>query len=53
MTYRIVMTSLGGTRRPMYTGLSEENAIEICEDFGWVACPDGGYVWDLEIEEED
>ena len=51
-SFKIVMCSLGGTRRDMYTGLTEEEAIEICEDFGWTACPDGGYVWDLEIVEE-
>ena len=51
-TYKIVRVSWGGTKRDMYTGLTEENAIEICEDYGWTACPDGGYEWDLEIEEE-
>lgn len=51
--YRIIMVSLGGTKRTMYTGLTEEVAVEICENLGWTACPDGGYEWDLEIEEED
>lgn len=51
-TYKIVMTSWGGTRLDMYTGLTEKNAVAICEDYGWTVCPDGGYVWDLEIEEE-
>lgn len=51
--YKIQMVSLGGTRRDMYTGLTEEEAIEICESFGWEACPDGGYVWDLDIVEDD
>lgn len=53
MTYRIVMTSMGGTKRTMYTGLTEKDAVDICEGYGWEACPDGGYVWDLDIEEED
>lgn len=50
--YKIVMTSMGSTRVDMFTGLTYDNAVEICENYGWVACPDGGYVWDLEIEEE-
>lgn len=50
--YKIVMTSWGGTRKDMFTGLSYEEALEICEGYGWVASPDGGYEWDLEIEEE-
>lgn len=51
-TYKIVMTSMGGTRQDMFTGLSFQNAQEICDDYGWEVAPDGGYVWDLEIEEE-
>lgn len=50
--YKIMMSSWGGTRREMYSGLSYKEALEICEDYGWVACPDDGYEWDLEIEEE-
>lgn len=51
--FKIVMTSLGGTKRDMYTDLTYEEAYAICEDFGWEADPTGGYVWDLEIEEID
>ena len=51
-TYKIVMRSWGGTRRDMYTGLTEKEAFDICESYNWVASPDGGYIWDLEIEEE-
>lgn len=51
-TYKIIMVSMGGTERDMYTGLAEKEAVEICENLGWIACPDGGYEWDLEIEEE-
>ena len=51
-TYKIVMCSMGGTRKDMFTGLAYGEAESICEDYGWTACPDGGYVWDLEIEEE-
>jgi hypothetical protein len=52
MTYKIVMTA-GRIHRDMYTGLTEEEATEICEGYGWEVAPDGGFVWDLEIEEED
>ena len=51
-TYRVVMTSWGGTRRTMYDGLSYFEAEEICDGYGWSVAPDGGYIWDLEIEEE-
>lgn len=51
--FKIVMTSWGGTRRDMYTGLTYEEAHEICEGYGWQVAPDDGYVWDLEIEEEE
>ena len=52
MTYRIVMTSWGGTRKEMFSGLTYKEALEICEGYNWTVCPDGGYEWDLEIEEE-
>ena len=50
--YRIMMVSMGGTRRPMYSGLTEAEAEEICEGYGWEVSPEGSYVWDLEIEED-
>ncbi len=49
-TYRIVMCSDGGTRKPMYTGLTEEQAYDMARDYGWQV--DTGYIWRLEIEEE-
>ena len=49
-TYRIVKVSWGGTKRPVYTGLSYKDANAICEQYGWQL--NEGYVWDLEIEEE-
>ena len=52
-SYKIVMKSWGGTKKDMYTDLTEEEAIEICEGYGWEVAPDGGYVWDLEVEEMD
>lgn len=49
-TYRVMMCSDGGTRRVMYSGLTEERAYDICRDYGWQV--DLGYIWRLEIEEE-
>lgn len=49
--YKIIMRSWGGTRRDLMTGLSLKEATEICESYGWEYDADGGYIWDLEIEE--
>ena len=49
-SFKIMMCSDGGTRKPMYSGLTEEQAYDICRDYGWEV--DLGYVWRLEIEEE-
>ena len=49
--YKVIMKSWGGTVRDMYTNLTYQEAHEICEDYGWEVAPDGGYVWDLDIEE--
>ena len=49
-TYRIMMCSDGGTRKVMYSGLTEEQAYDMCRDYGWEV--DLGYVWRLEVEEE-
>ena len=49
--YKVIMISMGGTE--IDTGV--EGTYAECEDWcnamGWEACPDGGFVWDLEIEE--
>ena len=50
--YRVVMVA-GRVKREMYTFETEEEAIECCESYGWEVAPDGGFVWDLEIEEGD
>lgn len=51
--WKIVMVSWGGIKRDFMTDLSSKSeAAEICEDYNWVFEPEeGGYVWDLEIEE--
>jgi len=51
-TYKVVM-STGRIEKDMYTNLTEDDAIAICENYGWEVAPDGGFVWDLSIEEED
>lgn len=51
---KIVMVSWGGTKKDFMTDLaSRAEAAEICEDYNWVwSAEEGGYLWDLEIEEE-
>ncbi len=51
MSYKIVMVA-GRVKKDMYTGLDQATAEEICEGYDWQVAPDGGFVWDLEIEEE-
>ena len=51
MSYKIVMRA-GSVKKDMYTGLDEKTAEEICDGYNWEVAPDGGFVWDLEIEEE-
>lgn len=53
MAFRVVMKSWGGTKETLFDGLSEDDAVEICDFYNWEYSPDGGYVWDLEIEEYD
>ena len=52
-TYKVIMYA-GRVEKDMFTGLSHKDAIEICEAYGWAVAPDGdgGFVWDLDIEEE-
>lgn len=52
-TFKVVM--IGGTvKKDMYTGMTHKDAVDICENYGWEVAPDGegGFVWDLDIEEE-
>ena len=53
MKYRIMMCA-GTVKQKYMGGLTYTEAVEICEDNGWVICPDGdgGFEWDLEVEEE-
>lgn len=49
--FKIIAESWGGTRRDYMTGLSHEEALDVCEDMNWQL--DTGYIWDLVIEEDD
>lgn len=52
--YKVIMRS-GTVKRDLFVQRTHEEAYEICEDYGWEFAPDGegGFVWDLEIEEDD
>ena len=51
--FKIVM-SAGRVELDMMTGLTFEDAEEICKGYGWHISPDGdgGFEWDLYIDEE-
>lgn len=51
--FKVVMTA-GTVKKDMFTNLTHEQAVGICEDYGWEVAPNGpgSFVWDLEIEEE-
>ena len=51
MKYKVVMNSMGGTRRDYVTDLTWDEAYDICCDHNWQY--DAGYVWDLDIVEDD
>ena len=46
-----VMMVAGKVKKVMYTFETEQEAIDCCESYGWEVAPDGGFVWDLEIDE--
>lgn len=48
--FRVVMKA-GSVSSEMCSNLFYEEAVAICEYYGWQISPDGGFVWDLEIEE--
>lgn len=49
--YKICVESMGGTRRDLVELMTYNEALEFCESNNWVFCMDGGYIWDLIIEE--
>lgn len=49
--YKIVLTSWGGTCVDYCTGLTYEEACDMYNSMEGIY-DDGGYLWDLEIEEE-
>ena len=54
-TFKVQMCSTcGNVRKDLYTGLTEQEATDICEEYGWVYSEtEGGYVWDLDVVEDD
>lgn len=46
-----VMMVAGRVKKVAFTFKTEKEAEECCEFYGWEIAPDGGFVWDLEIEE--
>ena len=49
--YKILLQSMGGTRKTLIELMTYEEALEYCESNDWVMCMDCGYIWDLIIEE--
>lgn len=49
--YKVIMTSMGGTWKDYVTDLTLDEAQDICESNNWVM--DLGYIWDLDIVEDD
>ena len=52
-TFKLVLKSWGGVKHDFMTGLTMEKAEEIAESYNWQWSEDGGYIWDIWIEEED
>ncbi len=52
--FKVVMRA-GRVKRDMYTDMTYAEAEAVCDDYGWEVAPDGdgGFVWDLEIDEDD
>lgn len=51
--YKIVMRAMS-VRHDFASGLSYEDAVNICNAYNWFYCPDGegGFEWELDIEIE-
>ena len=50
-TYKTVMVS-GSVKKDMYCHMTLKRAEEVYDYYGGVCSPDGGFEWDIEIEEE-
>ena len=52
--FKIMLSSGHGTEKLFADGLSEEEAVRICEEYNWEYQINGeGFVWDMIIEEDD
>lgn len=49
--YKVVCVS-GSVKHTVFSGMTYEEALEMCNYYGWVFDWNGGLVWDLEIEED-
>lgn len=52
MMYKIMLESWGGTRKVLIEDMSYDDALEFCESYNWEYCMDGGYIWDMIIDEQ-
>lgn len=50
--FKILCKSFGGTKWLFTDELTYEEALSICEVHNWMFT-DGGYIWDMIIEEDD
>ena len=50
--FKLVLKSWGGVKHDFMTGLTMEEAEKIGDSYNW-QWDDGGYIWDMWIEEED
>lgn len=51
-SYKIVIASDGGTERDYLSGLSEAEAIYVCEANGWSFYDENDFAWQMRIEED-
>lgn len=52
MMYKIMLESWGGTRKVLIEDMSYDDALEFCESYNWEYCMNGGYIWDMIIDEQ-
>ena len=48
--FKVIMSSWGGTERILTDNLTYKEAEELCDQYNW-QFDDGGYIWDLYVEE--
>ena len=48
--YKVIAISWGGVKKTLYDDLTYAQAVRFCDENNWEWSPDGGYVWDLDID---